>query len=82
VVSIDGVPHALLERGGKGLVLFEGWEDDPRWADALTSLVKDGRLRSLTIARIDGEPAAGHPAADVLRAAGFVEGYRGLVFRG
>jgi hypothetical protein len=82
VVLVDGRPIALVERGGKGLVLFAGWPDEPRWADAVTTLVKDGRLRSMTVGRIDGEPAAGHPAAEALKAAGFVDGYRGLVFRG
>ena len=31
--------------------------------------------------RIDGEPAAASPVAPMLRAAGFVDGYRGLVLR-
>jgi ATP-dependent Lhr-like helicase len=82
VVVVDGRPLVLVERGGRGLVLFEGWEDDPRWADSVTGLVKDGRLRSMTVSRIDGEPVREHPAAAVLRDAGFLEGYRGLVFRG
>jgi ATP-dependent Lhr-like helicase len=82
VVLVDGRPLVLVERGGRGLVLFEGWEDDPRWADAVTGLVKDGRLRSITVSRIDGEPIADHPATAVLRDAGFLDGYRGLVFRG
>ena len=41
-----------------------------------------GRWRRLEIARIDGEPAAESPLADELRAAGFADGYRGLVLGG
>ena len=48
---------------------------------AWSALVKDGRLRKLEIARIDGAPAAESPVADHLRAAGFVDGYKGLTFR-
>ncbi len=52
------------------------------WAEALTRLVKDGRLRSLEIAKVDGAAVAEDPlVADALRAAGFADGYRGLVLR-
>jgi ATP-dependent Lhr-like helicase len=73
---------AYLERGGRSILTFQATGDDARWAEALTTLVKDGRLRSLEIARIDAVPAresAHHPA---LLAAGFVGGYRGLIYRG
>ncbi len=53
----------------------------PHWAEGLTSLVKDGRLRKLEIAKIDGAPAAESPVADHLRQAGFTDGYKGLLFR-
>ena len=52
------------------------------WVDALASLVKDGRLRRIQLGRVDGQDASAHPAADDLRAAGFVDGYRGLTLRG
>ena len=55
--------------------------DQPRWAEGLVRLVKDGRLRKLEITRIDGAPAAESPVADHLRAAGFADGYKGLTFR-
>jgi hypothetical protein len=48
----------------------------------LVHLVKDGRLRSLEVRRIDGAPAGESPFAAVLRSAGFADGYRGLVMRG
>jgi hypothetical protein len=45
-------------------------------------LVKDGRVRSLEIRKIDGEGPGESPHATGLRAAGFADGYRGLVVRG
>ena len=85
VVLVDGEPAVFLERGGRSLVTFPaGVGADVgagAWADGLTRLVKDGRLRSLEIAKVDGAPVVDSPAAEVLRRAGFVAGYRGLVFR-
>ena len=80
VVLADGAPAAYLERGARSLVTFGA--DPGRWADALASLVKDGRLRRIQLGRVDGEDASTHPAAADLRAAGFVDGYRGLTLRG
>ncbi|HUP75505.1 MAG TPA: DEAD/DEAH box helicase [Acidimicrobiales bacterium] len=82
VVLDHGHLVAYLERGGRSILTFPATGDNGRWAEALTTLVKDGRLRSLEIARIDAVPAresAHHPA---LLAAGFVGGYRGLIYRG
>ena len=56
-------------------------------------LAADGRLRTIELARIDGEAPSTGPAADAdtgtmaaaviaqLRAAGFTDSYRGLTFR-
>jgi ATP-dependent Lhr-like helicase len=80
LVIADGVPAAYLERGGRTLLTFaDGASSD--WPDAIASLVKDGRVRRLELSRIDGEPASASPFADALRAAGFVDGYRGLLLR-
>ncbi len=76
-----GEPAALLERGAKSLSTFPAAADHPHWAEGLASLVKDGRLRKIEIARIDGAPARESPVADQLRAAGFVDGYKGLTLR-
>jgi ATP-dependent helicase Lhr and Lhr-like helicase len=81
VVLVDGALAAHLERGGHSLVTFgvEGW------APALLELVDGGRYRSLEIRKVDGVPVRDgsvQPIAAELRAAGFVEGYRGLVYRG
>jgi len=52
--------------------------------DALpVCLMKDGRVRRIELQRIDGEPASASTAlGEALRAAGFVDGYRGFVLRG
>jgi ATP-dependent helicase Lhr and Lhr-like helicase len=81
VVLVDGEPAAFLERGARTLLTFAVGEDGG-WIDALASLVKDGRLRRIELSKIDGEPAGGSALAEDLRAAGFVDGYRGLVLRG
>jgi ATP-dependent Lhr-like helicase len=81
VVLDDGAPAVFLERGAKTAATFEGG-DPARWADALAALVKDGRLRRIELETIDGEPARRHVAADALLAAGFTDGYRGLMLRG
>ena len=80
VVLVDGALAAFLERGARSLTTFGA--DPSTWADALASLVKDGRLRRIELVRIDGEPSAGSPHAQRLREAGFADGYRGLVLRG
>jgi ATP-dependent Lhr-like helicase len=82
VVSLDGSPVAFLERGARTLFTFDGRVNDTTWADALVGLVKDGRLRRIELTRVDGIPASESPLADGLRELGFVEGYRGLSFRG
>ncbi len=78
-----GRPLVWLDRRGHHLVLFPAATDDTTWTDALASLVKDGRLRSLEVRTVDGEPIAGAPdVASSLRRVGFADGYRGLVLRG
>ncbi len=82
VVLVGGALVAHLERGGKSLLTFPAAAHHPHWAEGLAALVKDGRVAKLEVTRIDGEPSAESPAAPVLRAAGFVDGYRGLTLRG
>jgi ATP-dependent Lhr-like helicase len=82
VVLHHGEPLAYLERGARAIGLFPGAATNHVWADALARLVKNGRLRSLEIAKVDGQPVREHPdAAAQLRAAGFVDCYRGLGYR-
>jgi ATP-dependent Lhr-like helicase len=80
VVLADGEPAAFLERGARSLLTFERGRS-AAWPDALVSLVKDGRIKRIELARIDGEPAAASPFAATLRDAGFADGYRGFVLR-
>ena len=81
VVLVDGELAAFLERGGRSLLTFGRGAEAP-WPEALVALVKDGRVRRIELSRIDGRASAEAPCADALRAAGFVDGYRGLVARG
>jgi ATP-dependent Lhr-like helicase len=81
VMLVDGSAVAYLDRGGRSLITFPGALDDDLWADTLAGIVKDGRVRSLDLHRIDGEAPGSSPVAPMLRAAGFVDGYRGLVLR-
>ena len=52
---------------------------------ALAALGKDGRVRSVEVRKVNGQPPADYALsrelAEELRAAGFVEGYRGYVLR-
>jgi ATP-dependent Lhr-like helicase len=79
-VLVDGSPAAFLERGARSLTTFGA--DAELWADALASLVKDGRLRRIELVRIDGERSIASPFAQRLREAGFADGNRGLTLRG
>jgi ATP-dependent Lhr-like helicase len=82
VVLIDGAPIVVVERGGKSLITFEGAADTDAWIEAIQGLVKDGRLKSLEIGKVDGDPVRETAYAARLEAAGFAPGYRGMTFRG
>jgi ATP-dependent Lhr-like helicase len=75
VVLLDGECAAFLERGGRSLLVFT---DDDGWAEAIAALQKDGRVRRLVVERVNGAPATESDEAGALRAAGFVDSYRGL----
>ena len=81
VVLIDGVPMVVLERGGRSLTTFEGAESNDAWIDAVIGLVKDGRLRKLEIAKVDGAAVRETPWAARLEAAGFTSAYKGMLYR-
>jgi ATP-dependent Lhr-like helicase len=79
LVALDGgAPVAYLEKGARRLLTFGA--DPALWIEALTDLVKNGRLRALTLERVDDVPTRESPAAVSLRSAGFVDSYRGLRF--
>jgi ATP-dependent Lhr-like helicase len=81
VVVVGGELVAFLERGGHSLSTFAATAEHPEWATLLQGLVDRGRYRSLEIRKVDGQPVAESPCAEVLRAAGFKDGYKGLVHR-
>ena len=81
VVLAHGVPLVVLERGGRSLATFEGAESTDAWIEAVISLVKDGRLRKLEIAKVDGVPVRETPWAARLEAAGFTSAYKGMLYR-
>ena len=82
VVLAAGQPLAWFDRRSHHLLLFPAAASITGWADALASLVKDGRARSVEVRKLDGAsvPAAA-AAVDQLKRVGFIEGYRGLVLR-
>jgi ATP-dependent Lhr-like helicase len=73
-----------FDRKGHHLVIFPEALSDPSWADALVTLVKTDRARSIEVRKIDGHGLADAPEGilEILRSAGFVDGYRGLTHRG
>ena len=81
VVLVDGELVAYLERGGHSLSTFATTDQHPEWATLLKDLVRRGRYRSLEIRKVDGEPVRESPVREVLEAAGYKDGYKGLVHR-
>ncbi len=85
VVLRAGQPLVWFDRRGHHLVTFPGAMADPSWADALIELVKNGRATSVEVRKVDGQPANPGAAPDglieLLRAAGFADGYRGMTYR-
>jgi ATP-dependent Lhr-like helicase len=80
VVLRGGLPQVWFDTRSHHLVTFATTGDDPSWAAALAGLVLDGRLRSVEVRKVDGGPIT-EPIASAVRAAGFVDGYRGPAFR-
>jgi ATP-dependent helicase Lhr and Lhr-like helicase len=86
VVLRAGEPLAWFDRRSYSVVTFPAANRDALmdggWAGAMFALVKDGRARSLEVRKVNGESVSpSSPAAALLKAAGFVEGYRGWVAR-
>ena len=82
VVLRNGIPLAWFDRRSSHLVTFPA-SVDGGWAEALATLVKDGRQRSIEVRKANGAPIdRTGPEAVALLAAGFVDGYRGFVLRG
>ncbi len=84
VVLRAGRPLVWFDRRGHHLVTFPDALADVVWTEALIDLVKSGRVKAVEVRKIDGDGLADAPAGlvELLRSAGFVDGYRGLVVRG
>ena len=84
VVLRAGRPLVWFDRRGHHLVTFPDALVDVAWTGALIDLVKTGRVKAVEIRKIDGDGLADAPVGlvDLLRSAGFADGYRGLVVRG
>jgi ATP-dependent helicase Lhr and Lhr-like helicase len=86
-VIVDGELAAYIEKGARGLLTFAGGgteagvSEPAVWIEAIVAAHKEGRLGALQLQRIDDGPARQSPIAPALRAAGFVDGYRGLSLR-
>ncbi len=81
-----GEPLVWFDKRGHHLVTFPNALIDTSWTQALQLLVQDGRLKSLEIRKVNGDTLTGDNApegfVELLRAAGFADGYRGMTFRG
>jgi ATP-dependent helicase Lhr and Lhr-like helicase len=81
----DGVPLAWYDRRSFHLVTFPATFDDPSWTEALADQVRAGRLRKVELRKVDGDALTASPVgtevAAAAKAAGFTDGYRGLVFQ-
>jgi ATP-dependent helicase Lhr and Lhr-like helicase len=85
VVLRAGKLLAWFDRRAHHLVTFPDTLVDTSWATALMGLVRDGRAKSIEIRKVDGEPLTGADApegfVELLRTAGFADGYRGMTHR-
>ncbi len=86
VVLRAGRLLAWFDRRGHHLVTFPETLVDTSWAAALMSLVPNGRAKSIEVRKVNGDTLTGPDApeglVEVLRAAGFADGYRGMTYRG
>jgi ATP-dependent helicase Lhr and Lhr-like helicase len=82
VVLWQGEPLVWFDRRSHHLVTFPRAAATHVWADALATLVKDARARTVEVRKVDGDPVDPRtPLGQVLRDAGFVDSYRGLIIR-
>ena len=82
VVLHNGFPLVWFDRRSHHLVTFPGASTSDTWAEALATLVKDGRAKSVEVRKVNGETIDGKsPEAAALKRHGFIDSYRGLVVR-
>ncbi len=78
VVLINGIPILYVQAGGRGWTTLDGFSDPVRARRAIDALCV-GKYRTVRVNKIDGQPSREHPAAVVLRAAGFADDYKGML---
>ena len=85
VVLRAGTLLAWYDRRGHHLVTFPETLVDTSWAGALKDLVENGRAKSVEIRKVNGSTLTGADApegfVELLRTAGFADGYRGMIHR-
>jgi ATP-dependent Lhr-like helicase len=82
VVLHNGFPLVWFDRRSHHLVSFPGVATSDAWAEALATLVKDGRAKSVEVRKLNGDTLdSKSDEAATLRRHGFVDSYRGLVVR-
>ena len=80
VLLRDGKPLAWFDYRAHHLCTFDS--GDTGWAQAICDLVKNGELRSAEIRKVNGKNVAEEPdVSETLASVGFVESYKGLVYR-
>jgi ATP-dependent Lhr-like helicase len=81
-----GEPLVWFDKRGHHLVTFPSALIDTSWTRALQMQVDDGRMKSLEIRKVNGDTITGADVPDgfveLLRSAGFADGYRGMTYRG
>lgn len=86
VVLRAGKLLAWFDKRGHHLVTFPDTLIDTSWAAGLRGLVPSGRMKSIEIRKVNGDTLTGPDApegfVEILRAAGFADGYRGMTYRG
>jgi len=81
VVLRQGEPLVWFDRRSHHLVTFPACRNDAGWVQALATLVSNGRERAVEVRKVNGGSVPDE-VADALRSGGYVDGYRGLVYRG
>ena len=80
VIIVNGEACVYVDRGAKTMVGFPAAHEHTLWVDALKDIARAGHVRSVEIAKIDGEPSSDSPLAEVLTQHGFVKAYKGLTW--
>lgn len=80
-VLADGIPQVWFDHRSHHLVTFPAASGDNRWVTALIGWSANAGSRGIEIRKLNGGPASDERIVAALRSQGFVESYRGLVYR-